>query len=219
MSFVWTLHILHFFFFWTRALSGLRTICNVFFKHNSFKAYVFFNVIMLCVKRTTGSVKIKQNKSIKCFITFLIWPCRSTSRSRSDRRYKSSRYSQSHSGSPGDRQSLSHSPMSSRRRHMGTRDNPKPSRCLGVFGLSVYTTEDELYHIFSKYGPLERVQVVIDAKVSQLKQFKSKACDIWEVLFFNIIILDARRKRKCNVPCWHRISLMLSPVYITTIFS
>lgn len=49
---------------------------------------------------------------------------------------------------------------------MGTRDNPKPSRCLGVFGLSVYTTEDELYHIFSKYGPVERVQVVIDAKVS-----------------------------------------------------
>lgn len=55
--------------------------------------------------------------------------------------------------------------MSSRRRHTGTRDNPKPSRCLGVFGLSVYTTEEELYHIFSKYGPVERVQVVIDAKV------------------------------------------------------
>ncbi|XP_044271892.1 transformer-2 protein homolog beta-like isoform X3 [Tribolium madens] len=59
----------------------------------------------------------------------------------------------------------------SRRRHLGTRDNPKPSRCLGVFGLSVYTTEDELYHIFSKYGPLERVQVVIDAKTGRSRGF------------------------------------------------
>ncbi|XP_018577129.1 transformer-2 protein homolog beta isoform X4 [Anoplophora glabripennis] len=59
----------------------------------------------------------------------------------------------------------------SRRRHMGTRDNPKPSRCLGVFGLSVYTTEDELYHIMSKYGPVERVQVVIDAKTGRSRGF------------------------------------------------
>ncbi|XP_018577127.1 transformer-2 protein homolog beta isoform X2 [Anoplophora glabripennis] len=97
---------------------------------------------------------------------------RSRSRSRSDRRYKSSRYSRSHSRSPGyGRRSHSHSPMSSRRRHMGTRDNPKPSRCLGVFGLSVYTTEDELYHIMSKYGPVERVQVVIDAKTGRSRGF------------------------------------------------
>lgn len=96
---------------------------------------------------------------------------RSRSRSRSDRRYKSSKYSRSRSRSGGygggSRRSHSHSPMSSRRRHLGTRDNPKPSRCLGVFGLSVYTTEEELYHIFSKYGPVERVQVVIDAKVCE----------------------------------------------------
>lgn len=59
----------------------------------------------------------------------------------------------------------------SRRRHTGTRDNPKPSRCLGVFGLSVYTTEDELYHIMSKYGPVERVQVVIDAKTGRSRGF------------------------------------------------
>ncbi|XP_031352380.1 transformer-2 protein homolog beta-like isoform X7 [Photinus pyralis] len=59
----------------------------------------------------------------------------------------------------------------SRRRHLGTRDNPKPSRCLGVFGLSVYTSEEELYHIFSKYGPVERVQVVIDAKTGRSRGF------------------------------------------------
>jgi hypothetical protein len=36
---------------------------------------------------------------------------------------------------------------------------------LGIFGLSIYTTEQQLHHIMSKYGPVERVQVVIDAKV------------------------------------------------------
>lgn len=55
--------------------------------------------------------------------------------------------------------------MSSRRRHVGNRDNPTPGRCIGVFGLSICTSEQHLYHIFSKYGPVERVVVVIDAKV------------------------------------------------------
>ncbi|XP_018326247.1 transformer-2 protein homolog beta isoform X3 [Agrilus planipennis] len=101
---------------------------------------------------------------------------RSRSRSRSDRHYKTSKYSRSRSrshsrGKGYSRRSHSHSPMSSRRRHLGTRDNPKPSRCLGVFGLSVYTTEEELYHIFSKYGPVERVQVVIDAKTGRSRGF------------------------------------------------
>lgn len=44
-------------------------------------------------------------------------------------------------------------------------ENPTPSRCLGVFGLSLYTTEQQINHIFSKYGPVDKVQVVIDAKV------------------------------------------------------
>jgi len=96
---------------------------------------------------------------------------RSRTRSRSPKRYKSSRYSHSRSRSHSrgrygrsDR-SHSHSPMSSRRRHFGTRDNPTPCRCLGVFGLNVNTTESEIHYIFSKYGPVERVQIVIDAKV------------------------------------------------------
>jgi len=88
-------------------------------------------------------------------------------------------------------QSHSRSPMSSRRWHVGSRvsvckvetfglhlkcvlyhtnwylfqDNPQPSRCLGIFGLSIYTTEQQLHHIMLKYGHVERVQVVIDAKV------------------------------------------------------
>ena len=31
--------------------------------------------------------------------------------------------------------------------------------------MGLYTTETELQHVFAKYGPLEKVQVVKDAKV------------------------------------------------------
>ncbi|XP_069683684.1 transformer-2 protein homolog alpha-like isoform X3 [Periplaneta americana] len=109
---------------------------------------------------------------------------RSRSRSRSPKRYKS-RYSHSRSRSYSPRgkyygysdrrkefyRSHSRSPMSSRRRHVGSRDNPQPSRCLGIFGLSIYTTEQQLHHIMSKYGPVERVQVVIDAKTGRSRGF------------------------------------------------
>lgn len=98
---------------------------------------------------------------------------RSRTRSRSPYRGNDGRYSRSRSRSRYSRErdrniyrSHSRSPMSSRRRHVGNRDNPCPSRCLGVFGLSIYTTELQIHHIFSKYGPVERVQVVIDAKVN-----------------------------------------------------
>lgn len=57
--------------------------------------------------------------------------------------------------------------MSNRRRHDGNRENPTDSNCLGVFGLSLYTTERELEKEFSRFGPLEKVQVVLDGKVSK----------------------------------------------------
>ena len=46
-------------------------------------------------------------------------------------------------------------------------DAPEPNRVLGVFGLSLYTTERDLFQIFKKFGPIERVQVVLDAQVRQ----------------------------------------------------
>ncbi|XP_015592720.1 transformer-2 protein homolog beta isoform X2 [Cephus cinctus] len=102
----------------------------------------------------------------------------SRSRSRSPRgRYSRSRsrsYSRSRYSRERDRniyRSHSRSPMSSRRRHVGNRDNPCPSRCLGVFGLSIYTTEQQIHDIFSKYGPVWRVQVVIDAKTGRSRGF------------------------------------------------
>ncbi|CAK1551324.1 unnamed protein product [Leptosia nina] len=93
------------------------------------------------------------------------------SRSASPRRYRSSRYSRSRSRSYSRGRSHSHSPMSSRRRHTGDRENPTPSRCLGVFGLSLYTTEQQIHHIFSKYGNVDKVQVVIDAKTGRSRGF------------------------------------------------
>ncbi|XP_045498757.1 transformer-2 protein homolog alpha isoform X2 [Colias croceus] len=96
------------------------------------------------------------------------------SRSVSPRRYRSARYSRSRSRSYTPRgRSHSHSPMSSRRRHTGDRvsGNPTPSRCLGVFGLSLYTTEQQIHHIFSKYGQVDKVQVVIDAKTGRSRGF------------------------------------------------
>ena len=49
--------------------------------------------------------------------------------------------------------------MSNRRRHEGNRENPDKSRCIGVFGLSLYTTERELEKEFGRFGVLEKTQV------------------------------------------------------------
>jgi len=61
--------------------------------------------------------------------------------------------------------------MSSRRRHIGDRDAPTASDCLGVFGLSLYTTERELEKEFSKFGPLKKVTVVLDGKTGRSRGF------------------------------------------------
>uniref|UniRef100_A0A3Q2XLL6 Transformer 2 alpha homolog n=1 Tax=Hippocampus comes TaxID=109280 RepID=A0A3Q2XLL6_HIPCM len=88
------------------------------------------------------------------------------------------RRSRSHSNSPDSRRrkSRSTSPMSNRspkarlRSHeakeanshggLVDRANPDPSKCLGVFGLSLETTARDLRHVFSQYGRLTGVNVV-----------------------------------------------------------
>ncbi|XP_055626388.1 transformer-2 protein homolog alpha-like isoform X2 [Toxorhynchites rutilus septentrionalis] len=42
---------------------------------------------------------------------------------------------------------------------------------LAVFNLSVHTTETELYDVFSKFGPLNRANVVLDAKTGRSRGF------------------------------------------------
>ena len=61
--------------------------------------------------------------------------------------------------------------MSGRRRHVGSRDQPERNHCLGVFGLSLYTTERELEKEFSKFGPIEKLQVVLDGKTGRSRGF------------------------------------------------
>uniref|UniRef100_UPI0037E7B17B transformer-2 protein homolog alpha n=1 Tax=Semicossyphus pulcher TaxID=241346 RepID=UPI0037E7B17B len=124
---------------------------------------------------------------------------RSRSRRQSNRRYSRSRSrshshrrkSRSRSYSPEyrRRKSQSTSPMSSRRHHTGSkshdlpkeayshggdadvRANPDPSTCLGVFGLSLYTTERDLREVFSRYGPLAGVNVVYDQRTGRSRGF------------------------------------------------
>ena len=69
------------------------------------------------------------------------------------------------------RRDHSRSPMSNRRRHEGTRDAPEASKCLGVFGLSLYTSERELEAEFKKFGPLDKVQVVLDGHTGRSRGF------------------------------------------------
>uniref|UniRef100_UPI00398E650F transformer-2 protein homolog alpha-like isoform X2 n=1 Tax=Pristiophorus japonicus TaxID=55135 RepID=UPI00398E650F len=111
---------------------------------------------------------------------------RSRSRSRSASRRSSKYYSRSRSHSWSyrrrsrsrsyspvyrRRRSNSHSPVSSRRRHIGNRTNPNPNNCLGVFGLSLYTTERDLREVFSRYGPLAGINVVFDQRTGRSRGF------------------------------------------------
>lgn len=48
---------------------------------------------------------------------------------------------------------------------------PKPSRVLGVFGLSLRTEERHLYDVMSVYGPLEDIQIVYDSLTGRSRGF------------------------------------------------
>jgi len=102
---------------------------------------------------------------------------KSISRSRSRSRSRS--YSRSRSRSPYDRKqryggrsrSRSRSPMSSRKRHVGSREAPPAGKCLGVFGLSLYTTEREVRDMFGKYGTVADCNIVHDHATGRSRGF------------------------------------------------
>uniref|UniRef100_A0A182NAY0 RRM domain-containing protein n=1 Tax=Anopheles dirus TaxID=7168 RepID=A0A182NAY0_9DIPT len=93
---------------------------------------------------------------------------RSRSRSNSRDRYRRRLVSRTPQRSRSShRKSPSHSSSRSRIRV----DSPAPSRCLGVFGLSVYTTEPYLNDIFRHFGTVERAFVIYDAKTRLSRGF------------------------------------------------
>jgi len=93
-------------------------------------------------------------------------------RSRSRTKSRSRSVSREFGRRRGRRNSSSgRSPMSSRKRHLGNRDNPTKCNVLGIFGLSLHTTTRDLEKEFSRFGPLERCCVVLDGKSGQSRGF------------------------------------------------
>ncbi|XP_006882633.1 PREDICTED: transformer-2 protein homolog beta-like isoform X1 [Elephantulus edwardii] len=119
-------------------------------------------------------------------------PARSKSRSRAESRSRSRRssrrhYTRSHSRSSSHRRSGSTSHSQSR--HMGNRAIPDPNCCLGVFGLSLYTTERVLREVFSKYGPIDNVSIIYDQQSRRSRGFAF-------VYFENVD--DAKKAKECT---------------------
>ncbi|KAI3634435.1 hypothetical protein MIR68_008039 [Amoeboaphelidium protococcarum] len=51
------------------------------------------------------------------------------------------------------------------------RENPEPTNVLGVFGLSLRTSEADLRDIFGKFGPIEKLTVVMDKRTNVSRGF------------------------------------------------
>ncbi|XP_032591372.1 transformer-2 sex-determining protein-like isoform X2 [Drosophila grimshawi] len=102
---------------------------------------------------------------------------------RSDVEVYSSRHPKSKSGFSQRRRSFSGSESPPARRHNSNRrlsrdyrmrqvrDNPQASRCIGVFGLHTKTTQLKVRELFNKFGPIERIQMVIDAHTHRSRGF------------------------------------------------
>ncbi|XP_064647957.1 transformer-2 protein homolog alpha-like isoform X2 [Lineus longissimus] len=114
------------------------------------------------------------------------------SRSRSRSRSRSPRYRSSYHDRRrgGYYRSRSRSPMSNRRRHVGKRDEPEQSRCIGVFGLSLYTQEKDLREVLNRYGPIDEVQVVYDHQTGRSRGFA--------FVYFKNTADAVEAKERCN---------------------
>jgi len=56
-------------------------------------------------------------------------------------------------------------------RHHGTRYAPETSKCLGIFGMSIYTDDRKLEDMFGKYGRVRKVAVVMDQRTKRSRGF------------------------------------------------
>uniref|UniRef100_A0A7E4UPJ6 RRM domain-containing protein n=1 Tax=Panagrellus redivivus TaxID=6233 RepID=A0A7E4UPJ6_PANRE len=51
------------------------------------------------------------------------------------------------------------------------RENPRPSNCLGIFGMSMNTNESDLRKIFERYGRVESVKIIMDHRTRRSRGF------------------------------------------------
>ncbi|KAF8356516.1 rsp-8 [Pristionchus pacificus] len=114
-------------------------------------------------------------------------PSRSRSRSRSrDSRTPPVRGHRTRSRSRSRDRRRSRSPLFSKRPPRGVgertasvwhkvrhdkRDAPDPSRCLGVFNLSMYTTEKDLREMFNEFGEIEKIDLIYDHPTGRSRGF------------------------------------------------
>jgi len=102
---------------------------------------------------------------------------RSNSSNRSPKNYRSRSRSISRSPSPVNkyasrksssrdrhrsRKSYSRSPSIVKRRGRTNNENPEPCTCIGIFGLSKRTDEQELQDTFEKFGRIKSVKLIMD---------------------------------------------------------
>ncbi|XP_070491419.1 transformer-2 protein homolog alpha-like [Chironomus tepperi] len=107
---------------------------------------------------------------------------RSSSRERSRKRSRRERsYSSSRSRSPDNYKRI---------RYHGSRENPNKSRVLGVFGLNSRTLEDDLADIFSRYGAIQDIRIVYDAKSGNSRGFG--------FIYFDYVDDATKARRECN---------------------
>ncbi|KAF5394595.1 Transformer-2 protein beta [Paragonimus heterotremus] len=102
-------------------------------------------------------------------------------RTRESNGYDSSKYDRDGYGRDDDRRpSFGSRPISTsvtrytgddRGRGPNSGATPKPSRVLGVFGLSLRTEERHLYDVMSAYGPLDDIQIVYDSLTGRSRGF------------------------------------------------
>jgi len=72
----------------------------------------------------------------------------------------------------------------------GNHTHPPPSNCLGVFGLSAHTTENDLRDEFSRHGEVQKVDLIIDKKTQRSRCFG--------FIYFASIEDATRAKEACN---------------------
>ncbi|KAH8348170.1 hypothetical protein KR084_004958, partial [Drosophila pseudotakahashii] len=83
----------------------------------------------------------------------------------------SRRRSRSRSGSHSPAQQSRRRSSRDRHRMHKAREHPQASRCIGVFGLNTNTSQHKVRELFNKYGPIERIQMVIDAHTHRSRGF------------------------------------------------